>query len=194
MRLVVRVPPRDSQSECSSVGRVPGLGPGSRKFETCHSDLIRIRETTTLVPMATREAQREYQRNWMRKRRQAWLDENGPCVDCCSSDNLEVDHRDYREKVTHNVWSWSQVRRETELAKCVVRCAPCHLAKTAAENRIRCRGVANNGRARLNAEKVAEIRTRVASGETLRSLASEYGVAFQTIWDVVQHRSWKYIP
>ena len=35
-----------SISGYSSVGRVPGLGPGSRRFETCYSDQMRGRSLT----------------------------------------------------------------------------------------------------------------------------------------------------
>ena len=60
------------------------------------------------MPMSTREAQRVYAREWVRKRRQAWLAANGPCRairhrrrrctrsetcrQCGSTDRLEVDH------------------------------------------------------------------------------------------------------
>lgn len=75
--------------------------------------------------------QRAYQREWVRKRRAAWLHENGPCA-CGSWESLEVDHVDPAGKVTHAVWSWSAERRGVELAKCQVLCARCHLRKTLA--------------------------------------------------------------
>ncbi len=78
------------------------------------------------MPYSTREAQIEYQRNWMRQRRAKWLAENGPCVRCGIADRLEVHHRDPAEKVTHSVWSWSEARRLAELAKCEVLCYNCH--------------------------------------------------------------------
>lgn len=66
----------------------------------------------------------------MAKRRTAWFVENGPCVDCGSDENLRLDHKDASQKVSHRIWSWSDDRRLAELAKCVVRCYPCHIVKT----------------------------------------------------------------
>lgn len=82
------------------------------------------------MPMATKEKQIEYQRNWMRKRRAEWLAIHGPCVLCGSNERLEVDHIDRRSKVDHRVWSWSKKRREDELAKCQILCKKCHISKT----------------------------------------------------------------
>lgn len=131
--------------------------------------------------MATPEEQREYQRNWRRRRRQAWLDANGPCVDCGSADNLEVDHRDYREKVTHNVWNWPKERRDIELAKCVVRCVTCHLIKTKAEHAERFSGE-GNANAVLTAEIVADARRRYeAGGYTWKELGVQFGVKGNTL-------------
>lgn len=86
------------------------------------------------MPYANRETQRAYQREWWNRRRAEWVADNGPCVRCGSEDGLQVDHVDPRKKVSHKVWSWSQCRRETELAKCQVLCDACHHRKTGAEN------------------------------------------------------------
>jgi hypothetical protein len=72
---------------------------------------------------------RAAQREWLQRRRRAWLEANGPCVKCGSWDDLEVDHIDPRAKVEHRVWSWAEARRLAELAKCQVLCRPCHWAK-----------------------------------------------------------------
>lgn len=81
-----------------------------------------------------REEQRAYQREWLRRRREAWLKENGPCAKCGGKDFLEVHHNDPAEKISHNVWSWSQARRERELSKCTVLCYDCHIKITAVFN------------------------------------------------------------
>lgn len=73
----------------------------------------------------------------VKARRVAWLRANGPCVICGSDEKLHVDHVDPLTKVSHNVWSWSEKRRQEELAKCQVLCKECHEDKTAEENRER---------------------------------------------------------
>ena len=82
------------------------------------------------MPYKDPEKQRAYMREWIAKRRANWLAENGPCVKCGSWENLEVDHIDPAEKVHHALWSWSQARRDVELAKCQVLCHDHHLEKT----------------------------------------------------------------
>lgn len=86
------------------------------------------------MPMATPEEQREYQRKWIARRRAEWL-VGKACVDCGSSENLTIDHRDPTQKIHHRVWSWRLERREAELAKCDVRCDPCHRERHAKERR-----------------------------------------------------------
>lgn len=86
------------------------------------------------MPYVDPDQQREYQRRHIAQRRADWLAKNGPCVRCGSWDDLEVDHKDRTKKVSHNVWSWSAVRREAELAKCQVLCHPCHVDKTWTED------------------------------------------------------------
>ena len=78
---------------------------------------------------------REFYFNVVRPRRVKWLEDNGPCVDCGSWIDLEADHVDPKEKISHRVWSWSDSRREMELSKCVPRCRSCHLKKTMRDNR-----------------------------------------------------------
>lgn len=80
------------------------------------------------------EKQREYQRKWRASRRQSWLEANGPCIQCGALDNLEVDHVDKTQKISHKIWSWSEERRNEELSKCQVLCRVCHAAKSLIEN------------------------------------------------------------
>jgi len=77
------------------------------------------------MPYKDREVQRRIQREWLANRRAEWL-AGKACVICGTTNDLEVHHRDRSEKATHRVWSWSQKRREAELAKCEVRCRRCH--------------------------------------------------------------------
>lgn len=141
-----------------------------------------------LMPYADPARQREYMRLWMKRRRDEWVAENGPCIDCGSFENLQVDHIDAEFKVTHRVWSWSKKRREAELAKCVVRCRPCHAKKTTALGE-HARGE-KNGSAKLTAAKVLEIR---ASNLSQRKLAAIYNVSQPTIKDIKLRRIWKHV-
>ena len=77
-----------------------------------------------------KQVQREYQKNWMAKRRLEWITKHGPCADCGSSEKLEIHHQDPMQKVTHYVWSLREERREAELKKCIVLCKQCHHKRT----------------------------------------------------------------
>lgn len=74
---------------------------------------------------ADRDKQREYQRQWVAKRRAAWFDTQH-CAWCDSHDRLELHHVDPKKKVAHAIWSWSEQRRAAEIAKCIVLCQSCH--------------------------------------------------------------------
>jgi hypothetical protein len=91
-----------------------------------------------------RQKQREFQREWLQRRRNDWLDENGPCQHCGSTDQLEVHHLDPKQKVEHRIWSWATDRREAELGKCEVLCRPCHIA-TFAPPKLHTRATYNRG-------------------------------------------------
>jgi hypothetical protein len=75
------------------------------------------------------EARRAYYRQWMARRREAWFRENGPCRRCGTWERLELDHIDRTTKISHAVWSWSDERRNAELAKCQPLCHDCHIQK-----------------------------------------------------------------
>ena len=81
----------------------------------------------------TGDRKREYDREWIAARRTEFF-ANKSCSSCGSKDDLQLDHIDRAEKVTHRIWSWSQERRSAEIEKCQVLCAACHKAKTKAEN------------------------------------------------------------
>jgi hypothetical protein len=87
-------------------------------------------------PAKYAQYQRHYQNRRQRRLREEWLKANGPCKRCGATENLECDHIDRTTKDSHRIWSWSNARREAELAKCQVLCHECHLTKTMAENRI----------------------------------------------------------
>lgn len=76
---------------------------------------------------------RKRQREWVAKRRQEWFSQNGPCKGCGSKENLELHHPNRSTKEDHKVFSWTKVRREVELAKCIVLCHDCHMIETAGQ-------------------------------------------------------------
>ena len=91
----------------------------------------------------------------IKPRRIEWFKNNGPCVDCGSHENLELDHDDPSTKIHHLVWTWAEKHRLFELAKCKVRCHSCHAKKSYAENKARdiwkhSRKVIKNGKAWCN--------------------------------------------
>jgi hypothetical protein len=125
----------------------------------------------------------------MARRRAEWFDVNNRCVDCGSPENLELDHVDQSEKVSHKVWSWAKERREAELAKCVPRCVGCHKKKSAGEH---AKG-ANNGQSRVTESQVRIIRARVAAGEVAAAVGREFGLHKNTVYAIVQRQTWAYV-
>lgn len=71
---------------------------------------------------------RAYQK--IKDRKAKWFFENGPCIICDSWENLELDHINPKLKISHNIWSWSEEKRQQELKKCQILCEKCHLEKT----------------------------------------------------------------
>lgn len=142
-----------------------------------------------MVPRPDPEAQRKYQREWLAKRRAEWFAANGPCVDCGSWDDLELDHFDSATKIHHVVWSWATERRLTELAKCVARCHPCHVIKSA-----RSMDFTSRERRLLSPADVVEIRRRYASGGvTQAELGIEYGCSRACVNNVTLGRTWAWL-
>lgn len=76
--------------------------------------------------------QNAYQRTWQKRRRMEWLS-GQTCAHCGSDKNLEVDHIDPSNKISHRIWSWKLSRRLEELRKCQVLCRQCHKFKSIAE-------------------------------------------------------------
>lgn len=89
-----------------------------------------------------------------------------------------------RTKVTHRIWSWSAVRILEETAKCQVLCFTHHDQKRT-ENR-------EWSHTKLNPEKVLVIRQRYSDGlSTQEQMAVEYGVNINTIFNIINRKSWK---
>lgn len=122
------------------------------------------------MPYRDPEAQRKYQREWLGRRRAEFF-AGKTCVVCGSCKELELDHEDSSQKISHTIWSWSEDRRNAELKKCQVLCRACHLAKTS-----RCA----EGPFDYPASIVAEIRRlRLAEGMSYRDIGKRLGMSFQ---------------
>lgn len=120
----------------------------------------------------------------MNRRRDEWF-EGRVCVDCGTSDDLQLDHEDPKQKVSHRIWSWSAARRAVELAKCVARCRPCHLEKSKGEKV----SGEQHGRALLTTLQVRDVRSRHAAGESMAAIGRSYGVSRFYVRDIVQGKS-----
>lgn len=131
---------------------------------------------------------REYQNNWMRARRKKWLEEHGPCKECGSWDNLEVDHVDRSTKVDHKVWSWSLARMQAELAKCQVLCESCHKLKSKQS-----RDHVNLARAKLTPDEVIQIRRLLADGAKQREVAKQFGISNVSVCAIKNGRRWMWL-
>lgn len=143
------------------------------------------------MPYKDPEQKREYAARWAKetreRRRTDWFSENGPCS-CGSWADLELDHIDPATKVAHEIWTWGDVRREAELAKCQVLCHDCHSAKSSGEGP---KGE-RNGTAVLNRVQVQEIRGRCRNERQI-DLAAEYGVDKSTIYQIAHGKIWKQV-
>lgn len=83
----------------------------------------------------TGDRKREYQREWMRKRREDYFT-GKVCAECGSDEDLELDHIDPKVKVSHKIWSWSSGRRDAELEKCQTLCRVCHKERSKEQQRV----------------------------------------------------------
>lgn len=79
----------------------------------------------------TGDKKREYQRNWLKNKRDNWLLNNGPCNTCGTWDNLELHHVIKKDPslskgVGNAIFSMQKDKRDIELDKCIVLCKECH--------------------------------------------------------------------
>ena len=110
--------------------------------------------------------------------RQEWFSVNGPCQECASTENLELDHIVPGYKVAHTVWSWTPARRAAELAKCQALCRTCHRRKTSAEME---RGRILKEKRKISDKQVLKAVLLRQSGWTVRRIAAKMGVSHVTI-------------
>lgn len=138
------------------------------------------------MPYKNLEAKQEYQRQWIAKRRAEFF-EGKVCVTCGSKDRLELDHIDRTTKVASSIWSWSQERRNEEIAKCQVLCHGCHLDKTKIQMD---RGTATSY-AKLTESSVLEILS--LSDMSTKELGLRFNVDPGTIRHIRRGTSWKHV-
>lgn len=143
------------------------------------------------MPYKNKEQQKEYQRQWMANRRSKWFAENGPCIKCNSWNNLELDHINPEDKISHNIWSWSEKRIKEETAKCQVLCEDCHKEKTL-NNKEYCYGE-NSGKTSLKDEDVIYARKEFLNGKKFVTLAKELNVTPDNIRHAVR-KGWVHLP
>jgi len=74
---------------------------------------------------ADKGKQREYQRQWVAGRRDAFFCDK-KCTHCSTSEDLQLHHLDPTQKESHSIWGWGDERRLPEIEKCIVLCKPCH--------------------------------------------------------------------
>ena len=89
------------------------------------------------MPTSDREQYNAYMRVYMLRRYHERIAEaqrrlGGSCADCGATDDLQVDHRDWRDKTLDiaRLWSVARPRFKAELEKCQLLCGPCHIAKS----------------------------------------------------------------
>lgn len=142
-----------------------------------------------MMPL-TSDKKREYQREWVRARRDAYFRDK-VCVRCGSTSNLELDHIDAstKELRVSALWSMSDKnpKKLAEIEKCQVLCAPCHDLKTY-ESKEYVRGDLAPS-TRYSDELVLELRRRYDAGERQVDLARELGVSRGGIWYLLHTRA-----
>lgn len=151
--------------------------------------------------VAYNEYMREYVlKRYNRRRENAIKQLGGQCVDCGSDKGLEFDHIDPLEKsftLAVGFSGFSEVRIQTELKKCELRCEVCHVLKT--KPQLRELGInigENNSQHKLTSAQVLEIRTSYIKGSAYfgsRALSRKYGVSRDTIRSILAYETWKHI-
>jgi hypothetical protein len=84
--------------------------------------------------MASNEYHRQYNIRRYHRLRAEYIEKlGGCCIDCGTVENLEFDHPDPRTKEFSigRMLNVSKAKRDAEVAKCVLRCKPCHTEKSA---------------------------------------------------------------
>lgn len=137
------------------------------------------------MPHTLETRKRAYEK--IKVRKQNWFVNNGPCVKCGSFEDLELDHINPNTKESHCVWSWSEERRNKELAKCQCLCNSCHRIKSNLECSVKFTGRVNLKLRNLSLYMESEvIRMHTKEGMSYRKLAEYFGVNRGTIQEAIK--------
>ena len=122
----------------------------------------------------------------------------GACVSCGTTEDLEFDHVDPATKTREMARCFgdlSAANLAVEVAKCQLLCKPCHITKSQSGREYDApQKGERNGRAKVTAEQVREIRRRYAAGGTThQALADEYGVTKTNIRFIIKRVSWAHV-
>jgi hypothetical protein len=102
---------------CGSCGEWYEPYPHCKKCRPCYNEHMRV-----------------YMLERYYRRRAAAIEQlGGQCVDCDTTENLELDHDDASKKTFDfgkALSGWSEARIQAELTKAVLRCKSCHLVKS----------------------------------------------------------------
>ena len=144
------------------------------------------------MPYKDKNKQREYQRLRVAKRRSDWFQENGPCKECNSWENLEVDHINSSLKTMNPaaIWSRSEEVRNKELAKCQVLCHDCHVLKT-----IECKDSShgeNHYKSILNDKQVLWLRKQYLNNVKFTEMSKELKISPDTARQAVR-KGWTHL-
>lgn len=132
-----------------------------------------------------KEQQREYQRQWIANRRTRFF-AGKFCARCGSTNRLELDHKDPAQKVDHKVWSWSEARRNVEVAKCQILCNTCHKIKSGMEYP---KGMGHHSR-KWTDKQVQQARRLRLSGKRCTEIGILLGIPASSIADMTNGQTW----
>ena len=83
-----------------------------------------------MSPILETETRRRYQREWVAKRRAEFFADK-TCIDCGTTEHLELDAATPPSRSTTTCGRWSTGRREAKLAKYDIRCCSCRRTRFA---------------------------------------------------------------
>lgn len=119
---------------------------------------------------------KKYQREWIAKRRQEWFNSAGPCVQCGTMENRQLDHIDPKTKIHHAIWSWAKERRDKELTKCQVLCKNCHLEKSKKDISNLLTGTSLPSQQVITKEQLITVLELIKNGFSERKACKEVGI------------------